>query len=418
MALSLWYRFDGTTAELVDDSSGNGRNLTNTAVTSGSYGSGTAAYFTPASKMTLPLASVPTLMSAPTQPMTISFWFARTAGGDRTLMKLGSSGNNSVSLIVTNELGIRLITTNNKDSPPDGIVSGLSHFVFTYGYNNGVGTLDYGVGILGYINGVLRASGQNKNLNNLTRSDLEIGGDYTGYIADFRVYDGVMSSPDIESLYNGGLYAPFNTFTTTMYTHLADLEWSSSQTASFYRITRIENGGSEEIIDSSGTDLTYVMNGLVPSSTYVFNIYVDSDFITPFLSKTDSTPVLNSTSVSDIITRLSNDLSNLSGSSLSDLEPFFRQVLTTGQKLKVAKRKNHTFVENAGTVKPRGRQVGVLTPFDPSSGNSQAINIEVDGITENVTYDDVNNEIGVGGSSIAVNEYFVVGTYKVTVDDN
>lgn len=411
MSLALWYRFDGaTTADLVNDSSGNGLNLTNTSVIKSPYTTGleSAAYFPSAAGMTLPVASLPTFMQSPTQPMTISFWFSRLSSWDQTLLKLGSSGNSSISLVLTNELGIELLTVNRKSSQDGVVPGGFTNFVFTYGRNDGQG-------IYGYINGASKAADNSKTLN-LTPADMVIGGDFRGHIVDFRVYEGAMSSADVLDLYNGGLFTPFTTFTTTMYTHLADLEWSPSVSASFYRVTQIENGGSEETIESSTTELSLVVNGLLPSSAYTFNIYIDSDFTSPFLSKTDSTPVLSATSVTDIIARLSNDLSDLPSSALADFNPFLKDVLIDGQKIRV-RRNDYIFVQNTGIARPRGFKVGVLTSFDPSGGSSQSVEIDVDGETESVTYDEVNDQVGVDGSVVETGEYFILGTYKVTVKD-
>lgn len=158
--------------------------------------------------------------------------------------------------------------------------------VFSVGTWYHVAETDDGTTLYMYVNGVLENSAS-VTINGST-DPISIGRDlvgvtdtsfiFTGFMADFRVYDDALSSANLLALIADGPNAP--TLDVTMYTHLADLVWGEVSGASTYNVTFIEDSSPETALTTtSGTSFEAL--DLTSGSLYTFNVYTDLDLVTP-----------------------------------------------------------------------------------------------------------------------------------------
>ena len=202
-----------------------------------------------------------------------------------------------------------------------------------------------------------------------------------------------------------------------IYTHLVDLTWPTVSGASTYTIRYTEDGGSEIEAITETTELTGEITNLSPGLTYVFNLYTDLDTVNPAKTTTVVSPTISSISVQDTLTRISNDLTLLTDTAISELEVNFRDVLTTGDTL-VTDEGDLTFVQDSDTLVVSENEESVLTPFDTSSGGTQTFSVTLpDSNTYVLTYDETLDEVIYNSVSYGINDYLVLGSYKVRVKD-
>lgn len=422
MSLLFWYRLDSD----LNDYSGNGRDLLNSPdpVLINTVSGWTAAEFGGRSDdkyLRLDSTLAPPELKGNSSSFTLSFQVYSSSSFPGWFFSIGTSGLSKIVLAIDENRNVTFQTQNLKTMSQDVLPAfSWNHVVLVYKKDDPTGL--YGSSTVRiYINGVLRGT-YNKQLT-LADTDMHLGDDITGNsqhfggrMTDVRAYDFPFTQDNVTNLYNGGvLYENFTSLTATMYTHLADLSWIALPAASWYRIGRTTDGGSEDTLVSSTTEVSYTMYDISPSVSYVFNIYTDTDLVNPAASTVGVAPAVDSTSTSDLITRLSNDLSTLPSSSVSEIGPFINTALSTGDKLKVSSTDEYVFVEAAGTITHEGDDI--LTPFDPASGISQSVTITLDGVDTGVSYDEVNNNVQAGGETIGIDEYFILGSYKVTVKE-
>ena len=416
MSLLFWYRFDSS---LTTDSSGNGLELTNDSVilsTDPNNGDKYANINTQNADLLLDSTEIPPTLLG-NGAFTISVWIRAyvITGQTRAIYAIGSSSN-KFRIEWTSDNKLQVVTSNTRTGATAYTNSSFHHIVVVYNPDDTSYTLR------GYVDGSLQVF-TNRTLSLPTNYPILIGDDYGSgnnglytYVSDLRAYSIGLDANAVTTLYNGGrLFENFTSLSSVMYTHLADLSWIPLPSASYYTIGISADGGSEQIVESSTTDLTYTLYNVSPFVSYVFNIYTNGDLVTPVASSTGSTPSVSSVSVASLISRLSNDLSILPPSAILEINQYINGAIATGTILKLTDNDEFAFVENSGTIEHTN--LDILTPFDQGSGASQSITVTVDGETENIVYDEINNEIQTSGGVIDVGEYFVLGDYKVTVKD-
>ena len=204
------------------------------------------------------------------------------------------------------------------------------------------------------------------------------------------------------------------TLEATMFTHLADLTWSSIGGATSYTVTQTEDAGSEETIVSETTDLSFTSLNLNPGSSYVFNLYTDLDLVTPATSITESALVVDTANVTALAVRLSNDFSILSESSYDEVDSQLRNFLMTGDEV-ILSSGNAVFVEDSDTIVHS--DTDILTPFESTAGSGQTITVTVGGESAVLTYNESLNEVTYDGTAYGIGESFAVGTSKVTISE-
>lgn len=112
------------------------------------------------------------------------------------------------------------------------------------------------------------------------------------------------------------------------------------------------------------------------------------------------------------------NLSVLDSSSFTLLDEVINDLFTTGDKPEI---NLGTTTSDVGFVKV-GESVStddsILVPFSSSAGSGQAITMNLsDTTTVAVAYDDVNNSLDIGGSTVQVGESIVIDGKKLTVKD-
>jgi len=272
-----------------------------------------------------------------------------------------------------------------------------------------------------YVNGVADISIVNASINTGAGA-LSLGRDpskasitkFIGNILDFRIYNDLIDLAAVTSLYSAGpLDMNLATIDATMYTHLADLTWSSVNGATNYTVNQTIDGGTETTIVDESTDLLYTSFDLIPNSSYTFDLYTDLDLVTAVASLTISTPIVDSSSTTSLVTRLSNDLSSLSENALEDVDAFLRTAFTTGTVVTLSSGK-YLFVEDSASI-IRQDGLGIMTPFEQTAGSSQTCTITTDSVSDTITYDEISNEITSATGVVSPGEYFILGNKKVTM---
>lgn len=412
MSLIVQYRLDEVSASLGTDSVGS-LDMTNTTVTSFSDATyGNVAYFDGSSYLSLPSVSVPTAITQDND-RTFSCWFNRTTG--QTIHSNGTTGSGTRYRAQFNGNGtLNIDYSGSVCTTAAALDSTWYHYASTYTESTSLQTI--------YIDGVIQVSESRAVVNTGSGGLLELGRDphktsseLTGYISDFRIYDGVLDATSIADIYAAGSLDR-NLLSATMYTHVADITWSAVSGATTYTVTQTEDAGDPVIIASDISDLTISSYNLNPGSSYEYNLYTDLDLVTPESTTTETALAVDTTSVTDLMVRLGNDLTVIDESSVDAIETELRNVLSTGDEV-ILTSGSSLFVQDADTIEVvKGKDV--LTPFVTSVA-SQAITVTTaEGGSSAITYDESLNQVTFDGTTtLDVGQYAVVGKYKVKVTE-
>ena len=233
-------------------------------------------------------------------------------------------------------------------------------------------------------------------------------------------YDSSLTAAEVLYNYQVLLSNPVANFTSpfaaTMYTHLADITWPDVSGATTYTITQTENAVDPIILVSETSDLTITSYNLNPGSSYEYNLYTDLDLVTPQDTVTESTLAVDTSSVTDLMVRLGNDLTLIDESSVDEVELELRNVLNTGEIVSL-NTGNAVFVQQSDTIQVvTGRDV--LTPFESSLTSGSIIVTTEEGDSSTITYDESLNQVTFDGSTaLDVGKYTIIGKYKVSVTE-
>lgn len=417
MSLVVQYRLDEASGSLGTDSVGS-LDMTNTTVTSVSDATyGDVAYFDGSSHLALAAASLPTAITG-TNSRTLSYWVKPTGTftATQTLHSVGStSGTGTMWRLNMSTSGIFQHAFSSL-----GAINNTTALVADTWYNI-AHTFD-GTNITLYVDGVLEITAA-RPLNTQTSSDLVIGSlnsnlttsPYTGCQLDFRLYNGALDATAIADIYAAGPHDR-NLISATMYTHLADITWSAVSGATTYTLTQTEDSGDPVTIVYDTTDLTFTSYNLTPGSSYEYNLYTDLDLLIPESTTTESALAVDTTSVTDLMIRLGNDLTLIDEISVDDIESELRNVLSTGDEVSFASG-GSIFVQDADTIEfIPGKDV--LTPFVPIL-TSQAVTVTTaEGDSSAISYNQILNQVTVDSTILDIGQYAVVGKYKVKVIEN
>lgn len=425
MSLVLHYKFDQPDVTIDSSSSPVVPTQVGTVTSSTDATYGTVAYFDGSSGFTL--ASTPASLQG-SSSRTISSWGKREniTGYHYIYANTTSSNYNrfwgrfqltddafdvrySNSNAVAGDLGVAkvIVTT---PSPPFG-AGDWFHIVTTFD----------GTTINVYVNGVLIDTevplATIDTIGNFLIGHQEGGSNYfMGSMSDFRVYDGVIDATSISTLFSNGPN-DLDLLDVTPFTHLADLEWQEISGASIYYLKFVKDGGIEEDI-TNASELTYVAKNLVPGSSYEFRVYSDLDLVTASYTKTVSTPIVDSTSVTSLLQRLENNLTLLSETSLGDISSLLATVLTTGDTVVTKVGSAFFFLNSESLSIPDTMKSQIITSFDQNSGPGQNVSVVLpDTSTSLISYNESSNEISVDGTSYTVGTSFILGGKKVTSKD-
>lgn len=416
MSLILRYKFDEPTASLTTDSSGNSNTLVNvgdSVVSANDATFGNVAFFDKSLSGYFSLASPPSALQG-TSPRTYSAWLKRSSDGIAYIHFNGVDDVGYRAQVNSFNFNIRVGSTNGPvDTAQDNVQNTWYHYVSTY--DGSTTSL--------YFDGVFSDSASTPNeptgtgplyIGNIP--DSPTSGLFDGYMSDFRAYDSVLDATAIAAIYSEGPNPQPPTVDITIFSHIADLTWPEVSGSTSYTITFIRDSGLEDTITNT-QELSYSVYNLIPGSSYEFRVYSDIDPVTPVYTSTASTPSVDATSVTTLLTRLGNDITKLSASSVSDIESLIYSALSTGDIVDTNLGKT-VFVENSDVITLDKTNESVLTPFQTSLGSGQSITVVLPDTTSNiVSYDETSDQITSGGVTYSVGDNFVLNGLKVSVID-
>lgn len=415
MSILLRYDLGNGTSTIGEDSSGNSSDLTNSGVVAASdplAAFGSVAFFDGSSYLDLASSSVPSQLVG-TSPRTLSFWIYSDYATNATICGNGANTtNNKVRFLwVGSTRTINVDSGNISDAGSVSIpASSWAHVVFTFGSST----------IKTYINGVLDINSSRPSLNTGS-GNLALGRDpsngnlkeFEGYMVDFRAYDNEQDSTDVTTIYNDGPRDIYKvTLEADVYTHLADITWSSILNVSSYTLTQgISGEDGINVLDNS-TDLSFTTTTLIPNTSYEFKLYTDLDPVTPVITITETTPVIDATSGGELASRLNNDFTDLVNFDPSEIQEFLTDMFSTYDIVTLVTGK-YVFVDDSGTINftlDNGTQ-GVLTPFESGGGAGQTFTMDA----STVNYDESLNQVTIGASTVSVGDSVIFNGYKVTM---
>ena len=109
-------------------------------------------------------------------------------------------------------------------------------------------------------------------------------------------------------------------------------------------MTEKRDSEDDVVIADAISETTFTSYNLTPGSSYEYNLFTDLDLVTPESTIIDTAPSVNTMSVNDLLTRLSNDLSILNSDSIDDIEFELRNILDTGDEVVL---RNSTGTQNS-----------------------------------------------------------------------
>jgi len=422
MSLRAWYKFDDT--DLTIDSQNNANLNANVGVTSISEtfngNSFDVAYFDGSSYLNMVSTNVTNNLS------TILFTSSRTFSG---WLKPGSSngvvhanGDNNTSKRFRNSynptgflnLDFKGSTLSGNTAPVPGT---WFHFATTF---NGTSKL-----VSQYVNGVLVNSGTftalstNNGAFSIGRDPTTSSSEFLGSMSDFRIYNSDLNATAIGTLFtNGpldlGLLVP--DMIVTMYSHAAEISWPEVSGATSYTL-RMSEAGGDFVTISETTGLTHTELNLNDGSLFDFELYSDLDLVTPAYTSTgNSTPSADETETGNLLSLLSNDISELTTDNVQEINEFISGNLTQGDELVGRISFNNegistntmTFVSDEGTIS--SDTTNILTPFIPGGTDTEKqINLTLsDSTTENITFDETTSTMDVNGTTYNIGDSFII----------
>ena len=147
---------------------------------------------------------------------------------------------------------------------------------------------------------------------------------------------------------------------------------------------------------------------------------------TPSLStEGNTTPAIGSSSVGDLVTFTSNDLTKLDEDIVEEIDEYLKDSLNTGDIVKarvscqnsVKQDKNISFVQSSETISIEPNQL-VLTPFTDTGVASSSITLGLsDSTTQTITFDQANNQVTVASTTYDIGDVFIIDGKKCVVSE-
>ena len=425
MSLVLRYPFNqGSTALLVTDESGNGSDLTNgggvTTVNDATHGD--VANFGGSITSDMTLATQPSALLGSSN-RTVSLWARRTTTtGFGVIYDVGSStgGNRYTSFFQNTDLFRLQYDADVIDDTGPWPASTWYHIASTYD----------GTTVSSYVDGVLLGS-KTATLNTGPSGPLTIGNDpdlssgfeFTGYVSDFRVYDGALSAIQIADLFSDGPNAA--QIDVTMYSHAAHVTWGEVSGAATYTLITKDSSGDTFDTISDITTLEATVYDLNDGETYNFDVYSDLDSVIPaYQSLSNLAPAVDATETSNLLTFVSNDLTVVDQETVADLDLFLKNNLNTDDTIRARVNLNDsvlqdqtlTFVQELEQISISSLPT-VLTPFVETVSASD-ITLQLDDLsTEAVSFDESLNTITVASNTYSIGDTFILDGKKVSVSE-
>lgn len=213
------------------------------------------------------------------------------------------------------------------------------------------------------------------------------------------------------------VYPPPAPLEVTMYTNLADITWLPVDGASWYKVTYSQDDGIDIPVTPMTTLTHTTLFDVQPGVSYEVKLYSDLDTVNPARTEMASSPEASDESLKELFSRINNDLTLLPRSSVRSIGREITSSLTHKSTVKT-RRGEALFVENSGNMALNKAKEIVLTSFDKSAGGGQNISVTLpDASTESISFDETNETVGVESGEYGIGTYFVLGEYKVSVEE-
>lgn len=424
MSLLLRYKFNGSTADLVTDSSGNSNHLVDNTtgrfvvqtVIDPTYGNVLQIRANSTADVTLP--NPPTEMTG-SHPRTFSYWIKKDNVARYDLVHGNTGGDDYYAYwqaATIYRIGGVIVR------PPNPLVSDQwYHSVITYD-----GAMESF-----YLDGAL--IGTNTRVLNTGVGAFKIGDAYTlrgqfnGYLSDFRVYDDALSAGDVSTLFSDGPNPP-TPFIVTPRAASALVTFDPVGGATGYRITLQKTGSTRELVVKTGfIDLTQTIKNLTPETEYTFRLYSTTGNTYDLAYESTVSTLENSASnynTSDYLsTSGSFDLGSLDTTSVELLSDVMNELFTTGDAIDIVVPGGRGTTTKSKFVN-RGANVGIsdsesiVAPFSTDAGSGQSVTLTLsDSSDVTLSYNETTEAVTVGGTEYASGDSFVLDGKKATIID-
>ena len=216
-------------------------------------------------------------------------------------------------------------------------------------------------------------------------------------------------------------FAPVLTMTVSVLTAMA--VWPAVGGAIAYRFTYTPSGGSETTVVSSTTDLLVTATGLIPETTYDFNMYSSTDGVVFTLvgTVTEATGanVQENYNITEFLSGGEYDLTTLTTANLAVVSAVLNLLFTTDDIIVVPVNGKATTAKfiNAGATGTIEDATALILPFDSTLGASQTLNLTYsDNITTaGVAYNQTLNTITIEAGTYTAGDSFILDGRKSTV---
>jgi len=416
----LWYKLNEDSTNIGTDSSSNANHMTNVGVVSvNDSENGSVADFS-SGTLTLASASVPSSLYG-NSSRSFSFWIESGVEANTQIIDIGTrnvtgrdfgvavNGSQKIGCTFFNITGLQSTTV---------MTSGTWYHV-TITFESSTNAFKI------YINGALETTGT-KNMQT-TQTDFEIGelGTQNMRLLDFRVYGETISDTFISTVYVDGPDQGPNV-SATMYSNAAYCTWTAISGATNYTLFTKENVSGDLVDKAETTELSTEVYNLDDGVSYDFELYTDLNLTTPSLStEGNTTPAIGSSSVGDLVTFTSNDLTKLDEDIVEEIDEYLKDSLNTGDIVKarvscqnsVKQDKNISFVQSSETISIEPNQL-VLTPFTDTGVASSSITLGLsDSTTQTITFDQANNQVTVASTTYDIGDVFIIDGKKCVVSE-
>lgn len=424
MSLVAWYRLDEDDASLGIDSSGSSRDMTNASVVSFSDPTyGNVAYFNGSSSLNL-TSDIPSSITGGNS-RTFSAWVNGDYDGG-TIHGNGANSSGRRFRITIRPSGVIAgdFHTQTASTGTISLVDNVwSHYVCTYESSSNT--------FRTYANGILDQEVVKSAVNTNSTGTFSLGRDptknsiqkYTGYMLDFRIYDDVLDTTAVNVLTAAGPLdkaASSDSIDSILYSHLADISWTvngSTDGTTLYTLTQ-----DDTVVLDNSTDTSTSLLDLSPETTYTLKLFVDSSE-TELITTNIITPAVDASSTSDLLTRISNDLTLLSEDAVLEIEDHISSSLTHLDTV------NTRVSTGTGETKFESTYLGpseitsvdegsYMFSFTDATGSGQTTTmVTPDAVENEITYDDTQSEIVFNGTNYGAGSSFVIGGMRAIVYD-
>ena len=183
------------------------------------------------------------------------------------------------------------------------------------------------------------------------------------------------------------------------------------------RLTYEGPDGAEVDVKTDSLQSVYNVSNLMSETLYVFRLYVDA-VLTETISETTLEDLPSNYVVTDFFDGKQFQIQNLSRETRKKMSQKLNAVFNTGDIMKLKKDNRDLiakFVKRGDTIKTEGSDL--LVPFLETDGSGQSFNLEVDGTTVMVGYNETSNTVVVDSVEYGIGDTLLLDGKKCTITE-